>query len=84
MRLIEFGVGANDMGRQAIGDILTMMEKNWDVWIGFTWWSAGPWWGNYMFTIEPDKGVDRPQMSYLQPHLQTVPKAAGSRAEGSK
>jgi len=68
----EFGVGANDTGRAAIGDMLTMMEQNRDVWIGFTWWSAGPWWGNYMFTIEPDKGVDRHQMSYLQPHLQGV------------
>ena len=65
----EFGVGASDTGRAAIGDMLTMMEKNRDVWIGFTWWSAGPWWGNYMFTIEPDKGAGRPQMSWLLPHL---------------
>ena len=65
----EFGVGVNDTGRAAIGDMLTMMEQNRDVWIGYTWWSAGPWWGNYMFTIEPDKGTDRPQMSWLLPHL---------------
>lgn len=76
----EFGVGASDTGQQAVGDMLTYMEKNPDVWIGYTWWSAGPWWGNYMFSIEPDKGVDRPQMGYLQPHLQTVPKGTGSRA----
>ncbi len=80
----EFGTAASDTGRQAIGDMLTMMEKNRDVWIGYTWWSAGPWWGNYMFTIEPDKGADRPQMGYLQPHLQVSPKAVRSRATGTK
>lgn len=73
----EFGVGANDTGRAAIGDMLTMMEKNWDVWIGYTWWSAGPWWGNYMFSIEPDKGADRPQMSWLLRHLHLAAQAAG-------
>jgi len=76
----EFGVGANDTGKQAIGDMLTMMEKNRDVWIGYTWWSAGPWWGDYMFTIEPNKGMDRPQMGWLLPHLQEVPKAADGRS----
>lgn len=76
----EFGVGASDTGRDAMNDMLTMMETNRDVWIGFTWWSAGPWWGNYMFSIEPDKGVDRPQMNYLLPHLQKHTKpAAGLR-----
>lgn len=71
----EFGVGANDTGRDAIADMLTMMEKNRDVWIGYTWWSAGPWWDNYMFSIEPDKATDRPQMSYLLPHVHGMLKA---------
>ncbi|MDQ2730862.1 MAG: glycoside hydrolase family 5 protein [Armatimonadota bacterium] len=69
----EFGVGASDKGRDAINDMLTAMEKDSDVWLGFTWWSAGPWWGNYMFTIEPENLKDRPQMSYLKPHLHGVP-----------
>ena len=76
----EFGVGAGDTNGAAIRDMLTMMEKNRDVWIGYTWWSAGPWWGNYMYTLEPDKGVDRPQMSWLLPHLHGAPKGVGSRA----
>jgi len=82
----EFGVGASDTNGAAIGDMLTMMERNRDVWIGYTWWSAGPWWGNYMFTIEPDKGVDRPQMGYLTPHLHEAPKAKvfGSRSPGAR
>lgn len=65
----EFGVGANDVGASAIDDMLTYMEKNRDVWVGFSWWSAGAWWGDYMFTIEPKAGVDRPQMGYFKGHL---------------
>ena len=80
----EFGVAANGTGRQAVGNMLAMMEQNRDVWIGYTWWSAGPWWGDYMFTLEPDKGTDRPQMGWLLPHLQKAPKSAGSRSAGDK
>ena len=41
-------------------------------------WSAGPWWGEYMFSVEPKTGLDgkktdRPQLAFLQPHLQTRP-----------
>jgi len=64
--------------------MLTYMEKNRDVWIGYTWWSAGPWWGNYMFTIEPDKGVDRPQMSYLLPHLHGAFRTSASASAKTK
>ena len=80
----EFGVGANDTGRDAINGMLTMMEQNRDVWIGYTWWSAGPWWGNYMFSLEPDKGIDRPQMSWLLPHLQKSAKAVVPHSTGAK
>ena len=76
----EFGVGAGEGGRRAVDDMLTAMEQSPDVWIGFTWWSAGPWWGDSMFSIEPDKGADRPQISYLQPHLHGAPSAVGTRA----
>jgi hypothetical protein len=24
------------------------------VWNGWTWWAAGPWWGNYIFSVEPN------------------------------
>ena len=71
----EFGVGANEAGRKAVEDMLADMEKNRDVWLGFAWWSAGPWWGDYMFSVEPDGGRDKPQMSYLRPHLQVLTQA---------
>jgi len=72
----EFGAGAGATAKAAVNDMLTYMENSRDVWAGFTWWSAGPWWGNYMFSIEPDKGVDKPQMAWLIPHLHGAPAAA--------
>ena len=55
--------------QEALEDLLSNMERDRDVWLGWTWWAAGSRWGNYMFTIEPKEGADRPQMGWLQPHL---------------
>ena len=30
-----------------------------------TYWAGGPWWGDYMFSIEPQNGIDKPQMAIL-------------------
>lgn len=68
----EFGAANNPTALAATTDILSFMEQNQDVWAGYTWWAAGPWWGDYMFTLEPKDGKDRPQMATLQPHLQPV------------
>jgi endoglucanase len=70
----EFGAPATAQGKAAIEDLLQSMQKSADVWTGFTWWSAGPWWGKYMFSIEPNKdGSDAGQIDYLRPFLQPVP-----------
>jgi len=68
----EFGAADNPTAAAATDDTFRYMEANRDVWIGFTWWSAGPWWGDYMFTLEPKNGQDRPQMSIVAPHLQST------------
>ena len=66
----EFAAADSAVGRAAIDDLLTTMEAAPDVWLGWTWWAAGPWWGDYMFTLEPKRdGTDRPQMAWLKPHL---------------
>jgi aryl-phospho-beta-D-glucosidase BglC (GH1 family) len=31
----------------------------------FTYWAAGPWWGSYPMSIEPQNGTDAPQMSVV-------------------
>jgi endoglucanase len=78
----EFAVAAGDEGKAALSDMLTSMEQDWDVWVGYTWWAAGAWWGDYMFSLEPKDGKDRPQLAYLQPHLQP-PAAAQQAAPGN-
>ncbi|MEP7102363.1 MAG: glycoside hydrolase family 5 protein [Burkholderiales bacterium] len=66
----ELGGAANDTCNKAVADMLTYMQSNNDVWAGWTWWAAGPWWGSYMYSIEPSGTTDKPQMSVLQPFLQ--------------
>jgi endoglucanase len=71
----EFAVAASMIGGAAwqIGDedidnTLGHLEANADVWLGWTWWAAGPWYTEYMFSLEPIGG-DRSQMSVLREHV---------------
>lgn len=60
----------------AEGDaLLGYMDQNKDVWIGYTYWAAGPWWGSYMYSIEPtglktSAPTDANQLSVVLKHLQ--------------
>jgi len=69
----EFGSAGNLTAAAATDDMLRYMEINHDIWVGYTWWAAGAWWGDYIFTLEPKDGKDRPQMATLRPHLQQEP-----------
>lgn len=64
----ELGAGNNTTCASAVDDMLDVLDANRDVWMGWAWWAAGPWWGNYMFSIEPDPG-DKPQIAWLTPHM---------------
>ncbi|KAJ3043372.1 hypothetical protein HK097_001752 [Rhizophlyctis rosea] len=50
-----------------IDKIVAYLEANSDVWIGWAWWAAGPWWGDYMFNIEPS--VTAPQRDVLKKYF---------------
>lgn len=65
----EFAGARNATCYAALDDMLTYIDNNSDVWLGWTYWSAGPWWDEYMFTLEPKNGQDRPQMPILLTHL---------------
>jgi endoglucanase len=65
----EFAGASDATCDAAVEDLLDHLDANRDVWIGWAWWAAGPWWGDYMFSLEPDDGVDRPQMAILRGHL---------------
>jgi endoglucanase len=53
----EFAGGDNPVCKKAITGMLEYMVENKDVWQGAIWWAAGPWWGKYMFDMEPNKGI---------------------------
>jgi len=70
----EFAGGDNPTCASAVSDMLNFMKSNSDVWVGWTWWSAGPWWGSYMYSLEPGTGnSDKPQMSTITPYIQVTP-----------
>ena len=65
----ELGAAANDTCNQAVAGALTHLKTNADVWAGWIWWAAGPWWGDYMYSIEPSGNSDKPQIQVLAPFL---------------
>jgi endoglucanase len=65
----EFGVSSNDKCLAALDDMLKYIDENFDVWLGWSYWAAGPWWGDYMFSIEPMNGQDRLQMAVLEKYI---------------
>jgi endoglucanase len=70
----EFAGGRDATCLAAVKDMLTYVMAQPDVLVGWTWWGGGPWWGDtYPFTLEPLKGVARPQLAVLTPFLATLP-----------
>jgi aryl-phospho-beta-D-glucosidase BglC (GH1 family) len=71
----EVGVDQQAISLQALDNMLTYIKQHTDVWSGVTYWAGGPWWGNYMFSIEPQNVNnpsnygDKPQMGILEKHL---------------
>ncbi|KAL5120593.1 hypothetical protein ACEQ8H_001612 [Pleosporales sp. CAS-2024a] len=49
----EFAAGNNAVCMDALADGLAYLQGNSDVWMGAIWWAAGPWWGDYIFSMEP-------------------------------
>ncbi|KAG9093811.1 hypothetical protein FRC06_011371 [Ceratobasidium sp. 370] len=52
----EIGGGSNDVCIAAIKGGLCAMQQS-GVWLGISWWAAGPWWGNYFTSLEPPSGA---------------------------
>jgi endoglucanase len=53
----EFAGGANAQCKQAVQGMLAYMQQNTDVWTGALWWAAGPWWADYIFSLEAPSGT---------------------------
>jgi len=65
----EFAGGRNTICLNGLDKMLDYVDANNDVWLGWTYWAAGPWWGEDIFTVEPKDGQDRPQMEILLKHI---------------
>jgi endoglucanase len=65
----EFGTGRNQTCYDALNDLLGSLRSKDDLWIGWTFWAGGPWWGDTETSLEPQNGVDDPRMPILRGHL---------------
>lgn len=70
----EFGAGGNSACLAELDALLSFVAANRDVWLGWTCWAGGPWWGkDYPLSLEPEDiraPVDRPQMTVLRRHFE--------------
>lgn len=80
--LAEFAGGNNQTCEHAVKDMLSFIQQNSDVWVGWTWWAAGEWWkSDYPFNVQPDPhGGDKPQMAWLTEAAQKVTASGESPA----
>ncbi len=66
----EFGAGGSAICLRALGQMLEHMHVNADAWMGWSYWAAGAWWGDYPFSIHPRRdGETAPQMRILEKFL---------------
>lgn len=73
------GAGEKQIGDELLSRMLSYMEKNSDVWAGWTWWSAGRCWDeNYMFLAEPAH-LGKPEQT--EKAVMSVLERFGSRRE---
>lgn len=69
----EFGASGDSVCVAELDALLGYVASNRDVWLGWTYWAGGPWWGHYPLSIEPadlHHPSDRPQMTVLRRHFE--------------
>ena len=65
----EFGAGDSRVCLVSLASMLDHVEANDEVYLGWTYWAAGPWWKEDFMSIEPVDGRDKPQMIVLDRYL---------------
>lgn len=65
----EFGTGPDADCLATLDAVLGFVDANSDVWMGWTVWAGGGWWGNYAFSVQPEGTRQRPQMTVLRRHI---------------
>lgn len=62
----EFAAGDSETCQQALKNMLKYIQKNNDVWYGWTYWVADPWFKGYRFNIYPLDPQQFPQVDILK------------------
>jgi endoglucanase len=65
----EFGASDDPVCLKALDNTLKYLKQNHNVWIGWAYWAAGAWWGNYMFNIHSLDAMKAPQFGIIQNYL---------------
>lgn len=65
----EFATGTSATCLADLDAALTYLDQNSDVYLGWTYWAAGPLWGSSWYSIEPSGTTDKAQMTVLARHL---------------
>jgi endoglucanase len=70
--LSEFGAGSNPTCFETLNNTIAHLEDS-GVFIGWTYWSAGPLWGEYFLSIEPGEGpqANSTWPEVLEPHIKS-------------
>lgn len=67
----EYGVPHNDpRWLVTLENFLQYLQDNC---INGTYWAAGPWWGNYLLSVEPNNDGEKPQMRILEKYTSFSP-----------
>jgi endoglucanase len=67
--LAELAVSTDASCANYLVPTMQYLQAHEDAWAGWTWWAAGPLWGNYMFSIEPKTGPAVSLLPTLQKYL---------------
>jgi endoglucanase len=79
----EIGGSDSDVCLNAIRNLLDHISGNNDVFLGWAWWSVGPWWPkDYFLSLEPLNGQDRPQMKVLMKYMTPSPQVPAEEIGG--
>jgi endoglucanase len=68
----SFGINDSDQCLVLLNTLMTYLAANSDVFTGWTWWAAGPWWANdYVYLLEPNADGSDPNrlMATLQQYF---------------
>ncbi len=84
----EFGAGSDPASLAALDKMLGYMAQHQDAWLGATIWGGGPWWGNYMFSVEPTglgtpNVTDKPQIAILSAYASEAPVKPNATVHGT-